>query len=132
MNPVITNLDSGSVSLANGKFRDELLTFAGAGTVFEGTILARNTGSGKLVPWESAGAGGNEIIKAVITHDVVADGAGDVPIRPLIAGEVRAERLIEHGKEPGVDITSIVLDELKGTGIVGTSVTELGNLDNQP
>ncbi len=40
-NLAITNVDVGSVILLNAQFRDELLTFGGAATVAEGTILAR-------------------------------------------------------------------------------------------
>ncbi len=40
-NITITNVDNGSVALADEEFRDELLTFAGADTFVAGTILAR-------------------------------------------------------------------------------------------
>ena len=44
----ITNVDLGSVVLKDGEFRDEILDLDGAQTVAEGTILARDSVSGKL------------------------------------------------------------------------------------
>lgn len=57
---VITNNDVGSVVLANGEFDDETLTLSGAQTVVDGTILARDSVSLKLVPFVPGGS----VIKA--------------------------------------------------------------------
>ena len=77
-NLTITNVDLGNVILKDGEFRDDLLTFAGAGTVVEGTILARDSVSLKLVPFVKGGVTNeNGIPKAVLTYDVTAAGAGD-------------------------------------------------------
>ena len=48
MNMTVTNNDLGSVIIKDEEFRDELLTFAGAGTLLEGTILARDSVSKKF------------------------------------------------------------------------------------
>jgi hypothetical protein len=55
-NLTITNLDVGSVVLSNGQFDDETLNLDGAQTVAEGTILARDSVSGKLVLFVPGGA----------------------------------------------------------------------------
>ena len=49
MSMTVTNVDIGNVILQDAQFRDDSLTFAGAGTVAEGTILARDSVSGALV-----------------------------------------------------------------------------------
>ena len=49
VNLVTTNNDLGSVIVKDAEFRDELLTFAGADDLLEGTILARDSVSLKLV-----------------------------------------------------------------------------------
>lgn len=59
-NLTITNLDTGSVVLSNGQFDDETLNLSGAAAVAEGTILARDSVSGKLVLFVPGGS----VIKA--------------------------------------------------------------------
>ena len=130
--PVITNNDVGSVIYKDAFFRDDTLTAAGALTIVDGTILARITATGKLGVWDSGGAGGLEVPKAVYTgDDLVISGAGDVLVRPMVSGFVRKERLIEQGKAAGVDITEVVSDQLRDYGIVSQNVDELNILDNQ-
>jgi hypothetical protein len=55
-NLTITNNDVGSVVLANGEFDDETLNLSGAQTVAEGTLLARDSVSLKLVLFVPGGA----------------------------------------------------------------------------
>lgn len=50
-NLTITNNDSGGVVFKDGVFANETLTLSGAQTVAEGTILARDSVTGKLVPF---------------------------------------------------------------------------------
>jgi len=70
-NVTITNNDIGRVILEEGKFRDDALTFAGAGTVIAGTSLARDSVSLKLVPYViGGGTNQNGIPKAILTYDV--------------------------------------------------------------
>lgn len=232
-NLTITNNDLGSVILEEGKFRDDLLIFGGAGTVLEGTILARKavadavtasavtgTGNGtatlatvaagqvvpivgayvltvitavvnggifklvdpngalvasglimtvgagaatvfevagleftitdgatdfivgdfftltvaadgKMVPFVIAGAGGAQIPKAVITYDVVATGAGNVAIRDMVSGSVRAPCLIIDADGDNSNITDAILDQLRDYSLVSIEVQELNILDNQ-
>lgn len=71
MNLTITNVDVGSVIWETGEFRDDLLTFGGAGTVLEGTILARKAVADAVV----AAAGSNT-------------GDGTVTLTTVAAGQV--------------------------------------------
>lgn len=131
-NITVTNNDLGSSVLQSGEFRDELLTFAGAGTIAEGTILARDSVSLKLVPFVKGGVTNeNGIPKAVVTYDVTATGAGDIPIRAGISGEYRKERLIIDADGDDSNIDAKVIDQLRDYGLTPVNVTELAILDNQ-
>lgn len=90
----VTNVDMGpSPILQNASFRDDVLTFAGADTFVAGTILARDSASLKLVPYVKGGVTNeNGIPKAILTYDVEAAAAGDVPVRAGVAGEYRKEQ----------------------------------------
>ena len=63
-NLTITNVDIGNVILQNGEFRDDLLTFGGAGTVLEGTILARQAVAVAVVAAADGGNTGNGVASA--------------------------------------------------------------------
>ena len=131
-NLTITNVDLGSVILKDGEFRDDLLTFAGAATVLEGTILARDSVSLKLVPFVKGGVTNeNGVPKAVVTYDVVAAGAGDESIRDMVSGSVRAERLIIDADGDGSNVDAAVLDQLRDYSLISIDVQELNILDNQ-
>ena len=131
-NLTITNVDLGNVILKDGEFRDDLLTFAGAATVLEGTILARDSVSLKLVPFVKGGVTNeNGIPKAVLTYDVTAAGAGDESIRDMVSGSVRAERLIIDADGDASNVDAAVLDQLRDYSLVSIDVQELNILDNQ-
>lgn len=131
-NSTITNVDLGSVIFKDGEFRDDLLTFAGAATVVEGTILARDSVSLKLVPFVKGGVTNeNGIPKAVLTYDVTAAGAGDESIRDMVSGSVRAGRLIIDADGDGSNVDAAVLDQLRDYSLVSIDVQELNILDNQ-
>jgi hypothetical protein len=70
-NLTITNNDLGSVILQNAAFRDELLTFGGAGTVLEGTILARKRVNDAVTVTPDVGNTGD----GTVTLATVAPGA---------------------------------------------------------
>lgn len=53
--PVITNLDRGSLFFGQPSWRKEILTLSGAQTVAEGLLLARDSVSSKLVPFYPGG-----------------------------------------------------------------------------
>lgn len=132
-NITITNVDDGNVILSNARFdRDTLLTFTGAATVVEGTILAVDSVSLKYVPYVKGGVvNENGIPKAVITYDVTAAGAGDEPVDPMISGNVRTERLIIDADGDGTNIDKAVLDQLRNYAIIPQTVQDLSVLDNQ-
>lgn len=130
-NLTITNCDLGNVILEGADIRDELLTFAGAATVLEGTILARDSVSLKLVPYVIGGVTNeNGIPKAVLTYDVTATGAGDEAVRAMVAGKVRKERLIVDADGDGSNITDAILDQLRDYSIIPIDVEELNIYDN--
>jgi len=131
-NVTITNNDIGSVILEEGKFRDDALTFAGAGTVIAGTILARDSVSLKLVPYVIGGVTNeNGIPKAILTYDVTAAGAGDEQVRDMVSGSVRGERLVVDADGDASNITAAILDQLRDYSLVTIDVQELNILDNQ-
>lgn len=83
--------------------------------------------NGKMVPYSPTGAGGAQFPRAVLASALTAAGAGDVPARPIMTGTVAKERLVING---GGSITDSLLDELRRTGIIAESVTQLGRVDN--
>lgn len=131
-NTTVENVDRGNVILQEAEFRDELLTFAGAGTVVEGTILARDSVSLKLVPFVKGGVTNeNGIPKAIVTYDVVAEGAGDETIRAGVSGKYRKERLVIDADGDGSNVDAAVMDQLRDYGLVPVDVNEMNILDNQ-
>jgi len=128
----VTNVDLGNVILEDVRFEDGLLTFAGAATVVAGTILARDSVSLKFVPFVKGGVDNeNGIPKAVLTYDVSATEAADVPMRALVNGRVRKERLIIDADGDGSNVDAAVLDGLRNYSITALSVKDLSVLDNQ-
>lgn len=131
-NSSIINCDTGSVILTDAAFDDDTLTFAGDGTVLEGTILARDSVSKKLVPFVKGGSTNeNGIPKTIITYGVTATGAGDVAVRTGISGKYRTERLVIDADGDASNVDKDVIDQLRNYSLVPLSVTELNQLDNQ-
>ena len=131
-NLTITNVSLGSVILLNGQFNDDQITFGGAGTLKEGTILARNSSTLKLVPFVKGGSSnGNGIPKAVLTYAVTATGAGNVAVRDMVSGSVRAERLIIDADGDASNVDAAVLDQLRDYSLIAIEVKELYSFDNQ-
>lgn len=131
-NITITPNILGNVILKDGEFRDDLLTFADAGTVKEGTILARDNNSLKLVPYVKGGStNGNGTPIAVLTYDVTATGSGDVPIRSMVRGSVRAQRLVIDADGDDSNVDAVVRDQLRDYSLVPIDGQELNILDNQ-
>lgn len=131
-NMTVTNVDIGSAILADAAFRDDVLTLAGADTVAAGTILARDSVSGKLVLFVKGGTtNGNGVPKVVLTYEVVTTGAGDVPVRAGVSGSYRKERLVIDADGDDSNIDAAVIDQLRDYGLVPIDVQELNILDNQ-
>lgn len=131
-NITVTNNDLDSPILEDAEFRDDLLTFGGAGTFVAGTILARDSVSDNLVPFVKGGATNeNGIPKAILTYDVTADGAGDEPVRAGVSGKYRKQKLVIDADGDDSNIDKVVIDQLRNYGLVPIDVTELNIQDNQ-
>lgn len=129
--PTVTEIDVSQliISVDNNGFRTELVTFAGAGTVSKGTILARDSVSGNMVPFVIGGSTNeNGIPKAVAAEDVVATGAGNVRGRVLQAGVVDFGLLIVNADGDNSNITNAHIDQLRDYGIRTESLLELNKL----
>lgn len=123
--------DIGSILLDLPVFKDDLLTFGAAGTVVAGTILARDTGSLKLVPYVKGGTTtGNGVPCTLVVDDIVASAASDIPVRSLVTGRVNLTRLIINADGTGANIDAAVIDQLRARGIYPDSVKQLAKLDN--
>jgi len=128
----ITNNKTRGVVLYEPVFKDETVTAVGADTFAAGTILARDSVSLKLVLFVKGGVTNeNGIPKAVLTQDLVFTGAGDLPARPMVEGQVRTGDLIIDADGDATNVDAAVLDQLRDYGIVGLSTTQLAQLDNQ-
>ena len=131
-NLTTTNVDLGNVILEGVADHDELITFAGADILAEGTILARDSVSLKLVIYVKGGVvNENGIPKAVLTYEVEATGAGDVPVRIMQKGKVNFNRLVIDADGDNTNVDNAVMDELRDYGIETVSVDNLSILDNQ-
>lgn len=132
MNMTATNVDLGSVVLEDGPYRDDTLTFTGADTYEAGTILARDSSTGKLIAFVKGGTTNeNGIPKTVLTYDVTADGAGDKPVRVPQSGVMRKNRLIIDADGDDTNVDDVVLDQLRDYGITAKNVPETNIQDNQ-
>lgn len=107
---------------------DAVAVFGGAATWPAGSVLGKVTASGKYARFAPGAADGSEVPIAVLSQDVEATGAGDVPIRPVIAGRVRAGDLVNN-----VDaaLTAVQIDQLRDYSIIALGTTQLAELDNQ-
>lgn len=131
-NITITNNTIGNVILQDAQFRDGAITFTGAGTLAEGTILAVDSSTLKFVPFVKGGTTNeNGIPKAILTYDVAAAGAGDVQSRVAVAGSYRKELLIIAADGDASNVDQVVIDQLRDYGLVSIDVKELNILDNQ-
>lgn len=131
-NITITNNDLGNVILKDAQFRDGAITFAGADTLLEGTILAVDSVSLKFVPFvKNGGTNENGIPKAILTYEVAASGAGDIQSRVGVAGLYCKERLVIDADGDDSNVDQAVIDQLRDYGLVPADVQELNILDNQ-
>lgn len=120
-----TSINIGSVALRDEQLRDETLTLAGAGTIVAGTILARDSGTLKLVKYVKGGVtAGNGIPKAILGYDLVAAGAADYPVRVLERGEVNKKRLVIDADGNDTNIDNAVIDQLRAFGLQPVDVLQ--------
>lgn len=79
MSMTTTNIDTGSVEISGGEFRDETMSFGGADTIAPGTILARRKVATAVTASAVTGTG-----DGTVTAAVVVDG----PVVPLVGAYV--------------------------------------------
>jgi hypothetical protein len=126
-----TALDLGTVQVRDCEFRDELINFAGADTLVEGTILARDSSTLKLRLFVKGGStNGNGIPKAVLAHELVVTASGDKACRVIIKGEVDKNRLVIDADGDDSNVDAAVVDQLRDYGITPVPVKELARVDN--
>lgn len=129
----ITNVDLGSSLLESEGFADGTIAFGGADILVDGTIIARDTSNGKYQIYAKDGvSNGNGIPVAILTFELEAIGAGDLPIRVVVAGRFRKERLVIDADGDDANIDAQVRDELTQTGLIPIDTEQLAQLDNQP
>lgn len=131
VNITTTNIDNTPLSGANAEFQDDTLTLAGADIIAKGTILARDSASLKLVIFVKGGSTNeNGIPKTVMTAELDADGAGDFPVRPQIAGDVKLSQLIIDADGDGSNIDAEVIEQLRDYTILAVDSRQLSKFDN--
>jgi len=129
-NMTCVDIDVGSVGMGCEVYRDELITFGGAGTLLKGCLLARSTATLKLIPYVKGGASnGNGVVCAVLTYAVTAAGAGDIKARVLIKGEVNKGRLVINADGTAANIDGTVIDLMRDVGITPIEVQQLAGYD---
>lgn len=133
-NMVHTNVDLGGLIIGGDPvYGDETVNFASALTYKAGTILARHSGSGKLIPYVVGGSSNeNGIPKAVMGYEVVSTGAEDQVHRPILGNvTLRKDKLVVHAAGDDSTITPAVLDLLRDYGFYTQEVEQNSILDNQ-
>lgn len=132
----VENIDNGNV-LFNAQttvFNSDTLTLAGETTAVEGTILARDTATLKLVPFVKGGTtNGNGVPSTVLTYNVTnsAVGAGDVAVRVPGAAKVYVNRLVIAADGDNSNVDAAVIDQLRDFSIIPAESADLTVLDNQ-
>lgn len=105
------------------EFESNVVTFAAAGSVKKGDILARAAdGTFKLHDGSTTTP-----VAVYIDEDASLADAGTIPCRALIAGKVRKDKILVGGST--ADIAD--LDGLKAAGIIPVAFTEMNITDNQ-
>ena len=123
-------IDLGSIILANGESRDEIVTLNTVGTFLAGTLLARDSVSLKMVPYVKGGTvNDNGIPKAILLYDVEVTAPGDYGIRALVAGTVLGSRLIIDADRSNTNINRVVISQLQDYSGITVDVTDLSLLD---
>lgn len=132
MSMTVTNNTTRSVVIWDPVFEDDSATFAGAGTLLAGTIMARDSVSLKLVPFVKGGVTNeNGIPKVVLLGALTAAGAGDVSCRPIVSGRLRSGDLVIDADGDASNVDAAVIGQLRDYSIVALSTAQLAGLDNQ-
>jgi len=117
----MTTTTLSKVILSNLEPRDETLT-AAIQTYPAGTLLARDTSTLKLVPFEKGGTtNGNGIINSVLSAELVASASQDYNVSVMIAGQVDKDLLIIDADGNASNVDAAIVDELAKMGIYAQS-----------
>lgn len=135
-NITITNVDLGNVLMKSSAvgFQPDELTVPATTTILEGTILARDSVSGRLIPFVKGGTTNeNGIPKTIVSYDVVNSTGSPVntPVRVPVTAKVRKQLLIIQADGDASNVDKAVEDELRDYGIHPVDVQDLSTLDNQ-
>jgi len=126
-NMTVTDIDTGDVELDESEFEDGVINFSGADTLVRGTILARHTGTLKWQIYVKGGSSnGNGTPQGVLSHELVATGSGDLPLRAMIKGTVNTRRLVIDADGDASNIDATVRDLLRAHGITPVDVDQVG------
>lgn len=133
-NPEITNENTGSLVLEDGKFKDITLNAPGAITYPQGQALAFDAVAEKWKITES-GTAAVANAKAILAQETVFSGAGDRLVRAVIGGVVDEDLLVFDGADT-VDTIPAGADDsfglqLRDYGIEALSLAEQRIQDNQ-
>jgi hypothetical protein len=128
-NRTYENIDLSKVCLETPVTDDEVLVMTLDQALTAGTVLGRVTASGKLLPYDSGAADGSQVPMAVLQYDVTATAAGDYPIRPVLGGKVRLDKL-HAAAAPLVALTKAEQDALRTFAIFAIPVDQLGQFNN--
>lgn len=116
--------------LSDGVFKSQVFTAPGADTFAKGTLLARLTATGKLVPYEAAQSDGSEIPLALLAEELIVGSGGDTTLRVFLSGTVREDQLLVYTGGSPVAPDSVELSLLHDYGIIGLDDRELLRFDN--
>lgn len=83
--------------------------------------------NGNLVAYSKTGAGGAQFPISVLTNSETGDSETKYA-RPMVAGEVKKERLIIAADGDASNVDAIVIDQLIAAGIVPVDVQQLSDL----
>lgn len=120
---------STETSLIMGEHEDrrETVTFPGTATYVYGSIFARSTASGKLIPYVKGGStDGNGVPVAILLDaSINRTGAGDVTgALVLTAGKVRRDKLVIIADGNASNIDAVVMSLLQSQAISVTTVLD--------
>lgn len=135
-NMKVENIDNGGVlfQAETTVFNTDVLTLGDGVTAVEGTILARDTSTLKLVPFVKGGTtNGDGVPSTVLTYDVKNESgaAGDVPVRIPAECKVYINRLVIAADGDNSNVDAAVIDQLRDFSIIPAESSDLTVLDNQ-
>ena len=125
---IVTNIDIGNIVLERAEFRDDVFASTVTDSFASGTILARDSVSGKMVAYAPLGTNETNIPKGVLTYTLNTVDTTDSRVRFMVSGVLRADRLLVHTGEP---VTKVMLDQLRDYSLIAMDFTELNIPDNQ-